>query len=231
MSDLSLDMAHSDTGLSAAQYELLGAKLKSNETSAVQEIWISGGISPWYYDDSSRVFASPGDGRNYFSVLGLLSHPFSRGSVHIQSADPAVQARLDPRYLSHPLDRQLTRQIAFHMQDLVTQPPLSRLLQNNGTVFQPGYLPDGDSKLTEENVDQFIAERLLIAYHHSGNNAMLPRESGGVVDDRFKVYGVEGLRVVDLSVAPMMVQGTPTSLVIALAERAADYVKGEYGVF
>lgn len=230
LNNLSLAMPHSHTGLSEAQDELLRAKLKSNKTSAVQEIWISGGISPWYYENSSQVFASPGDGKNYFSILGLLSHPFSRGSVHIQSADPTVQARLDPRYLSHPLDRQLTRQIAFHMQALVTHPPLCRLLQSNGTVFQRGYLPDGDDKLTEDNVDKFVAERVLIAYHHSGNNAMLPRESGGVVDPRFKVYGIEGLRVVDLTVAPMMVQGTPTSLVIALAERAADYVKEEYGV-
>lgn len=223
-------MPRTNTGVSEAQNNLLLAKLKSNQTSVAQEIWISGGISPWNYKDSSRVFASPGDGKNYFTILGLLSHPFSRGSVHIQSADPAIQPRLDPRYLSHPLDKQLTGQIALHMQELVTHPPLNQLLKGKGTVFQPGYLPVGESKLTKENVDEFVAERILIAYHHSGNNAMLPREGGGVVDHRFRVYGVEGLRVVDLSVVPMIMQGTPTSLVIALAERAADFVKEEYGV-
>lgn len=216
-------------GLSDAQNGLLLANLASNSTSVVQEIWISGGISPWYYQNSSRVFASPGDGGKYFTLLGLLSHPFSRGSVHIQTTDPTVQPRLDPRYFSHPLDRQLTRQIAFHMQELATRPPLSGLLRKGGMVFQPGYLPQGEKRLTEENVDAFVAEMNLIAFHHSGTNAMLPRGEGGVVDHRLRVYGVDGLRVVDMSVVPMMSQGTPTSLVIAVAERAADFMREEYG--
>lgn len=209
-----------------AQQKLLLDGLNSTQNSAVQEIWISGGISPWYYNDSSKVFAGPGDGGNYFSVLGLVSHPFSRGSVHIQSADPADQARLDPRYLSHPLDRQLERQLAFHMRDLVQNAPLSGLLEGNGTVYQPGYLDGG--VLGEDNVDEFVAEKMLVAYHHSGNNAMLPRDSGGVVDHRLRVYGVEGLRVVDASVFPMLPQGTITSIVLAVAERAADFVKEEH---
>lgn len=209
-----------------AQHKLLLEGLNSSQNSAVQEIWISGGISPWYYNDSSKVFAGPGDGGNYFSIIGLVSHPFSRGSVHIQSSDPAVQARLDPRYLSHPMDRQLERQLAFHMRDVVQNPPLSGLLEGNGTVFQSGYLDGG--VLGEDNVDAFVADKILIAYHHSGNNAMLPRDSGGVVDHRLRVYGVEGLRIVDASVFPMVPQGTITSIVIAVAERAADFVKEEY---
>lgn len=209
-----------------AQHNLLLEGLNSSQNSAFQEIWISGGISPWYYNDSSKVFAGPGDGGNYFSLLGLISHPFSRGSVHIQSADPAEQARLDPRYLSHPVDRQLERQLAFHMRDVVQAPPLSGLLEGNGTVFQPGYLDGG--VLGEDNVDEFVADTILVAYHHSGNNAMLPRDAGGVVDHRLRVYGVEGLRVVDASVFPMIPQGTITSIVLAVAERAADFVKEEH---
>lgn len=209
-----------------AQHKLLLDGLNSSHNSAYQEIWISGGISPWYYNDSSKVFAGPGDGGNYFSILGLVSHPFSRGSVHIQSADPAQQARLDPRYLSHPVDRQLERQLAFHMRDVVQNPPLSGLLEGNGTVFQSGYLDGG--VLGEDNVDEFVADKILVAYHHSGNNAMLPRDAGGVVDHRLRVYGVEGLRVVDASVFPMLPQGTITSIVVAVAERAADFVKEEH---
>ncbi|POS76701.1 choline dehydrogenase [Diaporthe helianthi] len=209
-----------------AQHKLLLDGLNSTKTSAVQQIFISGGISPWYYNDSTKVFAGPGDGGNYFTIIGIVSHPFSRGSVHIQSADPSQQARLDPRYLSHPVDRQIERQLAFHMRDLVQNPPVSGLLEGKGTVFQPGYLDGG--VLGEDDVDAFVAEKMLIAYHHSGNNAMLPRDSGGVVDPRLRVYGVEGLRIVDASVFPMLPQGTITSIVIAVAERAADFVKEEH---
>lgn len=214
------------SGPTTAQHDLILAGLNSSQDSAVQEIWISGGLSPWYYNDSAKVFASPGDGGNYFSIIGLVSHPFSRGSVHIQSADPGEQARLDPRYLSHPLDRALNRQLAFHMQEVVTKPPLAGLLKGGGTVFQDGYVDGG--VLTAENVDEFVAERVLIAYHHSGNNAMLPRGEGGVVDHRLRVHGVSGLRIVDASVFPTIPQGTVTSIVLAVAERAADFVKEEY---
>lgn len=229
LSSLNKSISFPYAGLSNAQNDLLLANLASNSTSMVQEIWISGGISPWYYRNSSRVFASPGDGGNYFTLLGLLSHPFSRGSIHIQTADPTVQPRLDPRYLSHPLDREFTRQIAFHMQELATRLPLSGLLRKGGTIFQAGYLPQGEGRLTAENVDAFVAETSLIAFHHSGNNAMLPRADGGVVDHRLRVYGVDGLRVVDMSVVPMISQGTPTSVVVAVAERAADFIRDEYG--
>ena len=59
---------------------------------------------------------------------------------------------------------------------------------------------------------------------------MLPRADGGVVDASLKVYGVNGLRVVDASVIPFNPRGNIISAVYALAERAADLVKEEYGI-
>jgi choline dehydrogenase len=202
-----------------AQYELLRAGLATD--SIAQLISIAGGISPQYYNDSSKVFTSPGGG-NYFTLIGIVQRPWSRGTVHIQSADPTIQARLDPRYLSHPLDLQLTSLTALHMQKVVTTKPLSDLLQGNGTLFQPGYY-----RLTPGNVDDYVRQALLIAYHHSGNCAMMGEELGGVVDERFRVYGTRGLRVVDASIFPTIPQGTITSLVIAIAERAADFIKDD----
>lgn len=56
-------------------------------------------------------------------------------------------------------------------------------------------------------------------------SALLPIAKGGVVDERFEVYGVGGLRVVDASVFPLMPRGNLQTLVYAIAERAADFVK------
>ena len=53
---------------------------------------------------------------------------------------------------------------------------------------------------------------------------MLPREEGGVVDKRLRVYGVKGLRVVDASIFPMVPRGNIQSSVYAVAERAADLI-------
>ena len=56
---------------------------------------------------------------------------------------------------------------------------------------------------------------------------MLPKAKGGVIDERFKVYGTANLRVVDASVFPLMVRGNLQSLVYAVAERAADMLKAD----
>jgi hypothetical protein len=68
-----------------------------------------------------------------------LEHPFSRGSTHIQSADQDVYPGIDPRYLSHPFDLAVLSKIALHLQVITQTPPLSTLLVNNGTSYQPGY--------------------------------------------------------------------------------------------
>ena len=62
-------------------------------------------------------------------------------------------------------------------------------------------------------------------YHPIGTCAMGPREEEGVVDERLKVHGTRRLRVVDASVFPLQVRGNLASLVYAVAERAADFVK------
>jgi choline dehydrogenase-like flavoprotein len=51
---------------------------------------------------------------------------------------------------------------------------------------------------------------------------MRRRDWGGVVDEKFRVYGTKGLRIVDASVVPMEVNGNPTSVIYGLAEKAAE---------
>ncbi|KAG6356089.1 hypothetical protein INS49_015474 [Diaporthe citri] len=56
------------------------------------------------------------------------------------------------------------------------------------------------------------------------------KDLGGVVDDQLKVYGVEGLRVADISFWPMPLNGAPSATVYASAEMLADMIKNEYGL-
>lgn len=55
---------------------------------------------------------------------------------------------------------------------------------------------------------------------------MMPKEVGGVVDTSLKVYGISNIRVVDASVIPFQVCGHLQSTVYAVAERAADIIRG-----
>jgi choline dehydrogenase-like flavoprotein len=56
---------------------------------------------------------------------------------------------------------------------------------------------------------------------------MLPKESGGVVDSKLKVYGTKNLRVVDASIFPLEPSGNIQAVVYAVAEKAADIIKAQ----
>ncbi|KAL2884211.1 hypothetical protein SGCOL_000150 [Colletotrichum sp. CLE4] len=215
--DLSLSSPKTNLPGLAEQHGITFRDLKS-ETVA-QELTIEGGISPQYSADTTKLFSAGSPG-SFLSILGVLEHPFSRGAIHIQSADVAVHPLIDPRYLSHPLDIQLLKAIALHLQTVARTQPLSDLLQGGGNVFQPGY-----HELTAENVENWIKNSMQSEYHPCGTCAMLPRSKGGVVDERFRVYGVKGLRVVDASIFPLIPRANIQSLVYAVAERAADFIE------
>ncbi|GIZ42013.1 hypothetical protein CKM354_000529400 [Cercospora kikuchii] len=190
-----------------------------HKEAVMQEFAVPGGMSPQFVNDTSKLFASSVPG-NFFTITAVLEHPFSRGSVHINSAKASEYPIIDPKYLSHPLDVKLLAAAALHLQSVVQTPPLSNLLAGNGTIYQPGY-----HKLDEANVEDWVRESLQSEYHPCGTAAMLPREHGGVVDERFRVYGVEGLRVIDASVFPLIPRANIQSLVYAIAERGADFIK------
>jgi choline dehydrogenase len=184
-----------------------------------QELTVDGGMSPQYANDTTKLFTTSLVG-NFFTLLGGLEHSFSRGSTHIQSADQNVYPEIDPRYLSHPFDLAVLSKLALHFQVIAQTPLLSTLLVNNGTSYQSGYYA-----LNENNVGEWIKKNLQSEYHPAGTCAMMPRNKGGVVDTRFKVYGVDGLRVVDVSIFPKLPRGNLQTLVYAIAESAADWLK------
>jgi len=163
---------------------------------------------------------------NWFTLGAAFLTPFSRGNIHIASADPTKKAILDPKYLSHPLD------IEFH----------ARHLQylNTITKTQPlaGFLKPGGKRGPEiaektEDLDAakaYLQKTVLSNWHSTSTCAMMPRELGGVVDSRLIVYGTKNVRVVDSSIMPMIVRANTQSTVYAVAERAADFIKQDHAL-
>ena len=206
------------------QSQLVLQKLLDPTEASTQEIFLPGGLAPQSVSNASALFTPdpityPG---NYFSMLAVLEHPFSRGSVHIVSSDPTVYPAVDPNYFSHPLDLFVISQAVLHIQQVARTEPLSTHLKDAGNVFQPGYY-----ELNEANVEAFVKNTFTSEYHPMGTCAMGLRDQGGVVDERMLVHGTSNLRVVDASVFPLQVRGNLASLVYAVAERAADFIKAE----
>lgn len=159
-----------------------------------------------------------------FASLGCAqSHPFSRGATHIASADAGAAPRIDPRYFSHPADLEI---MARHVQaldaQLRTAGPLAAFFEPDGRRNHPDAFHVGEL----EGAKKYVLDTATTAYHGCGSAAMLPRDKGGVVDPKLIVHGTENLRIVDASIFPLIPRGNILSSVYAVAEKAADIIKG-----
>lgn len=134
-----------------------------------------------------------------FDIWDLI--PFTRGSVHVLSSEPyLMQYANDPQYFLNELD--------LLGQAYATK--LARDLSSSGEMKQyfAGETVPGDNLAADASADQwvtYIKDNFRPNYHAVGTCSMMPREMGGVVDSEAKVYGIQGLRVIDGSIPPTQV--------------------------
>jgi choline dehydrogenase-like flavoprotein len=150
-------------------------------------------------------------------VLGL-QHPFSRGSVKINSADPFTPATFDARFLTNPLDTAFLVDAVRFARTLYSTPAMQGIAS-----FE---VVPGTSAQSDADIEAYIRSSLGTLWHPAGTCKAGAQASGGVVDKNFKVYGVSNLRVVDASVFPTLPGMHTQWSVYALAEKAADIIKG-----
>ena len=130
--------AHVRPGLQE-QYAIIQRVLHSETEATAQHMNTASGMNPELANDTTKLFAAPTPD-NYFTILGVLEHPFSRGSVHIKNSDASQYPVINPNYFSHPADIKILSKIALQVQNsLAVAKPLSDLLLGNGTVLQPVY--------------------------------------------------------------------------------------------
>jgi choline dehydrogenase-like flavoprotein len=160
---------------------------------------------------------------NYISIVSVLNHPLSRGSIHIESPNPTAQPIIDPQYFSHPLDLELHARHTQYLETLAGTEPMASLLKKDGRRIH------FEKKVeTLEEAKQVVEETFISHYHIVGTCSMLPQKAGGVVNDRLLVYGVSNLRIVDASIFPLIPRGNIQASVYAVAERAADIIKEDH---
>lgn len=205
----------------SSQHALIRSTLEApNEGSAI----IGMGACQFHFEKSLQkdIFAIT-DAANYMTFLVALSRPFSRGSVHVGSASALDPPVIDPRYLSHPLDVEILSRHMQYIPTIARTQPLVSLVKDGGCS-----IPGKFDVSTLDSAKEHCKRNLITNNHPCGTCPMLPHESGGVVNDRLRVYGVKGLRVVDASVFPMIPGGNIQSSVYAVAERAADLIREDW---
>ncbi len=144
----------------------------------------------------------------------VLLHPLSRGTVNVDPVDPHNREPLvDYRALSNPLDSVLIADMIRFSRRFYTQNPAL-------AAYAPREMAPGDYVNSDEDLAAYLSETLSpTEYHPAGTCAMLPRALGGVVDQKLRVYGVDGLRVVDASIFPTLPGANTCQTVYAVAEK------------
>jgi len=147
--------------------------------------------------------------------------PRSRGSVRLQSRDPAAAPLIDPNYLEDPRDRELSIEGLRLTQRIMAQAPLRPFIKAER-------LPGPDVK-TDEDYFNFICEHSKTSHHASGTCRM-GSDAEAVVDIRLRFNGIDGLRVADASIMPQVVSSNTNAAAIMIGEKAADMIREDNGV-
>ena len=168
-------------------------------------------------DDQGNMVATPEPGVN--STVCVI-RPTSRGSVHARSCDPKEPPKIIHNYLSTEQDKKLSIE-GFKLQRRIYE---SEVFQEHATHE---ILP-GPSVQTDEEILDFWRKEAMSTYHPVGSAKMgAADDPSAVVDNELRVHGIEGLRVVDCSVFPLIPSGNTHAPVVAVADRAADLILGK----
>lgn len=149
-------------------------------------------------------------------ILGMSTWillPQFRGTVHISSTDPQVPPTVNPNYLTNAQDFSLLVNATMLVRQIASTQAVKSL-------YSTELLP-GSTIQTEDDFRSFVESTYTGVFHPLGTAAMLPRSLGGVVDSNLRVYGVEGVRVVDASIIPFQLSAHPSSTVYGIAEKAS----------
>lgn len=142
--------------------------------------------------------------------------PESKGSIHSKSNDPAAAPAIRPNYLADPIDQRV----------LVDGMKIGRGIIGSRVLdkYRAYEMNPGDKVQTDAEWLQFARENGQTTYHVIGTCKM-GQDPMAVVDDRLRVHGIQGLRVVDASIMPTVPSGNTNAAVIMIAEKGADMIK------
>ncbi|KAM0240063.1 hypothetical protein ACHAP5_008161 [Fusarium lateritium] len=169
----------------------------------------------------------------YLGMSVFDSYPFSRGHVHIGGKSPSDPLDFDAGFLADADSIDVTK----HRRICIVAPTLSSNVRSSmcradwtiGTACVELTGPLGENvpriQYTSEDdatIEQFVREKVGSLWHSMGTCKMAPREKNGVVDETLGVYGLERLKIADMSITPGNVGANTASTAFAIGEKAAD---------
>ncbi|KAF2199071.1 choline dehydrogenase [Delitschia confertaspora ATCC 74209] len=198
------------------------------EYKALDEGWrefLSRDAVPHYEFIGNNILMPPDaqldEGNGYLCVGSFLMNPLSEGSLTLRSANPEDKPLIDPAYLNHPLDKRLFIEgIRQTWQMLFENPDIKKHIKRKLR---------GPASLSDEDIVEFIKTAATTVWHANGSVKMGKKDDPlACVDSDCRVYGVEGLRVVDLSVCPLTTNNHTQATAYLIGEKVAEKMIVEY---
>lgn len=205
-----LDWRKNRSGMLTTNFAEAGGFIRSTPEESLPDLQLHFVIGKLVDHGRKTVF-----GHGYSCHVCLL-RPKSRGTLALASPDPLAPPRIDPEFLSDPDDvRRLV--LGFkRMRAILEQPALAG--------FRGRELATSAGARDDAAIEAFVRAHADTIYHPVGTCRM---GSGAldVVDERLRVRGLAGLRVVDASIMPSIVGGNTNAPVIMIGEKAADMIR------
>ena len=187
-----------------------GGFIKLNPDSPVPELQYH--FAPVYFLDHG--FSNP-EGHG-FTIAPTLVHVKSRGYIELRSAEPLDYPLIQPNYLEHEDDMHVLVEGVKLARKIAASPAFAKY---RGPENTPGSLVYSD-----DDIRTFIRENVETLYHPVGTCKM-GVDPEAVVNPQLQVHGVEGLRVVDASIMPTLINANTNAPTMMIAEKAADMIK------
>jgi 4-pyridoxate dehydrogenase len=205
------------TGIAADLPGGVMAFLKSPLADALPDIQLLFSAAPLTAGAYLQPFKPPY--QDAFGCRAVVLRPESRGRLELVSADPRQPLRIRQNFLAAERDWARLRAGLRLVQDIGRQQPLAE--------FAAAEVAPGPGHRSDADIDAHIRATAITVHHPLGTCRMgLERDEAAVVDPELRVFGTEGLRVVDASVMPDLVGGNINAPVIMIAEKAADLIRG-----
>ena len=147
-----------------------------------------------------------------------LQKALGAGRLTLNSSDPNDQPHLNYRYLSEPWDLERMRSAVRMTIDITNSPEFEGVTHDR-------LMPTDDDLATDDSLNKWTMANVGTQQHSTGTCKMGPASDPmAVVDQRGRVHGVDGLRVVDASIMPDVVRANTNATAIMIGERIADMI-------
>jgi choline dehydrogenase/4-pyridoxate dehydrogenase len=154
-----------------------------------------------------------------YACRAVVLRPESRGRIELTSADPKQAVRIRQNFLATDNDWKTLRAGLRIARDICRQAPMQ--------PFMAREIAPGETSNDDASLDAHIRANSITVHHPLGTCKMgIAADPQAVVDAQLKVFGIDGLRVVDGSVMPDLVGGNINAPIIMIAEKAADLIRG-----